>query len=795
MASAFAQAPALLWATNVGAAHLVAVDQTTNVYVSTNGTVIQLNSSGVPIQTNIVNQGPGLAQRDSDGNFYFAGVRPAFNYGSGYDYGTTNACFLAKYTPSGSLIWSNGFGPTGLLKTALITDLQLLTNGDIYVGFAYSITTVALYSSAAKFDNTGSNIWTMGMPNLCYYYNNRDGTLRLGNLSSTNGYALTYANNGAYYTWKIMLSRFGSDGIPTIITNWTSTYDYRFTPPPIFDSFGNFYTQEGAVTKRDPSGNIVWQYAQIPGTWPVGADFYGGVHMADTQSNLTRVDSDGNPVWTKKLPSNCREMLLDSSGNRFVSFTDGSIGRLGGETLAGVAITNSLQPMTVLAGSDAVFSVGVSGFSPLRYYWFFNGTLVPGQTNSTLTLPSVTLNQAGSYCVIVSNLVNSVTRAPVQLRIQQVALFIGGQILTNGNYIFATNPVITVRSTFANGSAFYTLDGSAPNFSSTIYSGPFPLYVDATIRAIGYSADFSQSEEVDSINATVLAHHSLAASSSGGGSITLNPPGGDYLSSAIVNATAVPDAGWTFLYWTGDASGSSSSLDVSMHNDQSIHAIFGTTLSTTVQGNGQILLYPPGGLYSYGQVVRLTGVPQPGSYFGFWGNATTGNANPLYFTVTNANPTISSIFGTNAGNQSTLTVLISGRGIVNASPQANVYTTGQSVTLTAVPDAGQTFVNWSGNASGSQNPLNIVLDQNKTVTANFSGGPALRVRPELGEGMHLEGFRFSLLSDPDSIYEIRCSTNLTSWESVGYVTNHLGEAQLVDPDAVNHPKKFYRFAP
>ncbi len=107
--------------------------------------------------------------------------------------------------------------------------------------------------------------------------------------------------------------------------------------------------------------------------------------------------------------------------------------------------------------------------------------------------------------------------------------------------MFPTNPAITVRSAFTNGSVYYTLNGSAPDFSSTLYTGPFQLFTNATVRAIGYSADFSHSEEADQINAIVLAHHTLTAFTAGGGSITLSPPGGDYTSATTVTATAEPE--------------------------------------------------------------------------------------------------------------------------------------------------------------------------------------------------------------------------------------------------------------
>jgi uncharacterized repeat protein (TIGR02543 family) len=40
--------------------------------------------------------------------------------------------------------------------------------------------------------------------------------------------------------------------------------------------------------------------------------------------------------------------------------------------------------------------------------------------------------------------------------------------------------------------------------------------------------------------------------------------------------------------------------------------------------------------------------------------------------------------------------------------------------LTAVPAAGWTFSNWSGDLTGSTNPDTIIMDGNKTVTATFT---------------------------------------------------------------------------
>jgi hypothetical protein len=67
----------------------------------------------------------------------------------------------------------------------------------------------------------------------------------------------------------------------------------------------------------------------------------------------------------------------------------------------------------------------------------------------------------------------------------------------------------------------------------------------------------------------------------------------------------------------------------------------------------------------------------------------------------------------------TLTVLTSGQGSVNLN-NSGPYHYGDVVQLTAVPAAGWSFGNWSGDLSGSASPATIVIDGNKTVTAAFT---------------------------------------------------------------------------
>ncbi|MEE8170801.1 MAG: CotH kinase family protein, partial [Phycisphaerae bacterium] len=69
----------------------------------------------------------------------------------------------------------------------------------------------------------------------------------------------------------------------------------------------------------------------------------------------------------------------------------------------------------------------------------------------------------------------------------------------------------------------------------------------------------------------------------------------------------------------------------------------------------------------------------------------------------------------------TLTTFASGNGSITRSPDlATIYDSGEVVTLTAVPDSGYVFVFWGGDASGTVNPTNVTMSQNRSVTAFFA---------------------------------------------------------------------------
>jgi hypothetical protein len=104
--------------------------------------------------------------------------------------------------------------------------------------------------------------------------------------------------------------------------------------------------------------------------------------------------------------------------------------------------------LNVVAGSNVTFNVLAGGSVPFGYQWRFNGTNISGATTSSLNLPSIQVNQSGSYSVLLTNLggmvassnaVLAVAYPPVQFRLGSTNTAAGGRvtvpvvIVCNGN--------------------------------------------------------------------------------------------------------------------------------------------------------------------------------------------------------------------------------------------------------------------------------------------------------------------------------------------------------------------------
>ena len=86
------------------------------------------------------------------------------------------------------------------------------------------------------------------------------------------------------------------------------------------------------------------------------------------------------------------------------------------------SLTTQPSAQSVTAGNSATFTVAATGSSPLTYQWRKDGTAIPGATATTFTVASVTAANVGSYSVIVSNSVSSLTSTAAALTLTPVAV-------------------------------------------------------------------------------------------------------------------------------------------------------------------------------------------------------------------------------------------------------------------------------------------------------------------------------------------------------------------------------------
>lgn len=189
----------------------------------------------------------------------------------------------------------------------------------------------------------------------------------------------------------------------------------------------------------------------------------------------------------------------------------------------------------------------------------------------------------------------------------------GGGTITpaSGTYNDGTNLTITAEP--ASGYRFDQWSGDAIGTSSTV-----TLTMDSD----------------KSVTANFIAQYNLttSASPSGGGTIT---PGGVYDKGSLVTITASPTSGYRFDRWSGDATGTSSTVTLTMDSDKTVTANFIAqyTLTTSASPSTGGTITPAGGTYDEGSLVIITANPAVGYRFDHWSGDAIGTSSTVTLTM------------------------------------------------------------------------------------------------------------------------------------------------------------------
>jgi surface protein len=192
----------------------------------------------------------------------------------------------------------------------------------------------------------------------------------------------------------------------------------------------------------------------------------------------------------------------------------------------------------------------------------------------------------------------------------------------------------------------------------------------------------------------------------------------------MITITANANEHWVFDRWAGDHSGSENPASILMDRDKSVAAFFEKRdypLTITIEGEGiveQEIIQEKTTEYAHGTVVNLTAIPETGWAFVGWSGDVESTENPYELTVSQQT-SLTAVFEVITYP---LTVETIGEGQVQqkiVQAKATDYDYGTVVELTAVAEQNWVFMNWSGDVTGSENPVTITIDEPKTVTAEF----------------------------------------------------------------------------
>jgi hypothetical protein len=270
-----------------------------------------------------------------------------------------------------------------------------------------------------------------------------------------------------------------------------------------------------------------------------------------------------------------------------------------------------------------------------------------------------------------------------------------------GDYIYDEGTQVDVTAIADNG---YRFDG---------WTGDVPS---------GHEDDNPVSVTMDSdksITANFIKQYTLTIAATAGG--TTDPVPGDYTydEGTQVTVTATPEANYRFGSWSGDASGTGSTVTITMDSDKSLTANFIRQYTLTIASTSGGTTNPTPGSYTYdtGTQVSITATADSSYRFSRWtGDVPAGheNDNPVAITMDSDKSVTANFI-----KQYTLTIATTAGGTTNPAPGTHTYDTGTQVTISCTPDANYRFSHWSGDATGTTEPLAVTMDSDKSITANF----------------------------------------------------------------------------
>lgn len=192
-----------------------------------------------------------------------------------------------------------------------------------------------------------------------------------------------------------------------------------------------------------------------------------------------------------------------------------------------------------------------------------------------------------------------------------------------------------------------------------------------------------------------------------------------YTYNSKVRLEAMPDSGYVFVEWKGDASGHEPGQTITVDTTKQLTAVFERTwgLEVVIEGEGNVVRDPDEDRYRDETTVELTAEPNGDAQFERWEGDLSGSLNPESLEM-DSQKSVTAVFS--SGPYSIEAESQPG-GSTSKTPDKDQYEFEDTVTLEAISFVGFDFAKWTGDIEATNESVDIVVDEDVLTTAAFEG--------------------------------------------------------------------------
>ena len=277
----------------------------------------------------------------------------------------------------------------------------------------------------------------------------------------------------------------------------------------------------------------------------------------------------------------------------------------------------------------------------------------------------------------------------------------------------------------------------------------------------------SCSKEEEVVTPPAPNKYTLAISAETGG--TVSTEGGLYNEGSKITVTATPDGMYLFKEWSDGSTQNPREITVTSNLTLKASFIKKTyPLAVTVEGEGTVAeeVIVQGSTteteYNAGTTVRLTATPNEGWVFAGWSGDVESEELVIEVPIEKGT-SVSALFKRGSFE---LNITIEGEGTVKEEVivQPGQYDFETVVRLTAIPADGYEFSGWSGDVNSEENPIEVEINTEVSLTASF-----IKKRYNLNIDMDGEGAVIEEVVVQPGQYDYETVVRLTAMPADGYV--------------------------